>query len=95
MKIWNKKLLKGTGLITPHEDDVLLPKAIETMMKNGAKFVHTKNAWRVDEEKVSVRKPFSVYSSLDTSVPTSEIIMAFNNAGLKYEDIVSIQRRLS
>lgn len=84
-----------SGLITPHEDDAALPKAIETMVNNGAKFVRTENSWRIDEQRVSVKKPYSVYFSLDTSVPTNEIIMAFDIAGVDYEDIISIQRRLS
>ena len=84
-----------SGLITPHEDDAVLPKAIETMVNNGAKFVHTENSWRIDEQRVSVKKPYSVYFSLDTSVPTNEIIMAFDIAGVDYEDIISIQPRLS
>ena len=84
-----------TGQITPSVDDAVLPKALETMMNNGAKFVRTNNAWRVDEENVSVRKSFSVYFSLDTSVPVSEIIMALDNLTIEYEDILSIQRRLS
>ena len=65
------------------------------MMNNGAKFVRTNNAWRIDEENVSVRKFFLVYFSLDTSVPVSEIIMALDNLAIEYEDILSIQRRLS
>ena len=84
-----------SGLITPHEDDAALPKAIETMVNNGAKFVRTENSWRIDEQRVSVKKPYSVYFTLDTPVPTNEIIMAFDIAGVDYEDIVSIQRRLS
>ena len=42
-----------------------------------------------------VRKSFSVYFTLDTSVPTNAIIEAFEAAGIDYEDILSIQRRLS
>lgn len=73
---------QSTGLITPSEDDMLLPKAIETT-NNGAKFVRINNAWHVDEEEVSARKHFSVYLSLETSFPTSKIIKAFDNAGVK------------
>ena len=42
-----------------------------------------------------VRKSFSVYFTLDTSVPTNAIIEAFEAAGIDYEDILSIQRSLS
>ena len=42
-----------------------------------------------------VKKSFSVYFTLDTSVPTNAIIEAFEAAGIDYEDIISIQRRLS
>ena len=44
---------------------------------------------------MSVRKYFSVYFSLGTSVPTTANIEAFDAAGIDYEDILSIQRRLS
>ena len=38
---------------------------------------------------------FSVYFSLDTSVPTNAIIEAFDSASVDYDDILSVQRRLS
>ena len=49
----------------------------------------------VEAETVSVRKSFSVYFSLETSVPTNAIIEAFDAAGVDYEDILYIQPRLS
>ena len=72
-----------------------VPDAIERMMHNGAKFTCTKESWNIEEETVSVRKSFSVYFSLGTSVPTNANIEAFDAAGVDYEDILSIQRRLS
>ena len=60
-------------------------------MHNGANFTGTKESWNIEEETVT----FSVYFSLDTSVPTNAIIEAFDAAGVDYEDILSIQRRLS
>ena len=91
----NEQESQRTSLITPQEDDVPVPDAIERMMHNGAKFTRTKKSWNIEEETVSVRKSFSVYFSLDTSVPTNAIIEAFDAAGVDYEDILSIQRRLS
>ena len=82
-----------TSLITPQEDDMLVPGAIKRMMHNGDNFTGTKESWNIEEETVSVRKYFSVYFSLDTSVPTNAIREAFDAAGVDYEDILSIQRR--
>ena len=36
-----------------------------------------------------------MYFSLNTPIPTNVIIKAFDAAGIKYQDIVSIQHRLS
>ena len=91
----NEQESQRTSLITPQEDDVPVPDAIKRMMHNGANFTRTKESWNIEEDTVSVRKSFSVYFSLDTSVPTNAIIEAFDAAGVDYEDILSIQRRLS
>ena len=91
----NEQDYQRTSLNTSQEDDVAVPDAIERMMHNGAKITRTKESWNIEEETVSVRKSFSVYSSLGTSVPTNANIEAFDAAGIDYEDILSIQRRLS
>ena len=91
----NEQESQRTSLITPQEDDVPVTDAIERMMHNGAKFTRRKESWIIEEETVSVRKSFFSLFSLDTSVPTNVIIEAFDAAGVDYEDILSIQRRLS
>ncbi|XP_015756453.1 PREDICTED: uncharacterized protein LOC107335912 [Acropora digitifera] len=91
----NEQESQRTSLITPQEDGMPVPGDIKRMMHNGANFTRTKESWNIEEETVSSRKSFSVYFSLDTHVPTNAIIEAFDTAGVDYEDILSIQRRLS
>ena len=45
----NEQESQRTSLITPQEDDVSVPDAIERMMHNGAKFTRTKESWNIEE----------------------------------------------
>ena len=81
------------SLIAPPGDEDV-PVAIEKMINNGIKFTRSAGPWKVEQEGVRVRKSFSVYFTLDTHVPVQQIIMALDQRGIDYDDIVSIQRRL-
>ena len=63
-------------------------------MNNGVKFRQSIGSWKIDDEKVTVRKSYSVYFTLDTQVPIAKIIEALDSKEIEYEDILSIQRRL-
>ena len=82
-----------SSLIAPPGDDDV-PDAIEKMINNGIKFTRSAGPWKVEQEGVRVRKSFSVYFTLDTHVPVQQIIMALDQRGIDYDDIISIQRRL-
>ena len=78
------------SLITPPGDDDV-PDAIEKMINNGIKFTRSAGPWKVEQEGVRVRKSFSVYFTHDTHVPVQQIIMALDQRGIDYDDIISIQ----
>lgn len=83
-----------TPLIAPG-DHVHVPDAIAWMMQNGVDFSRTKDSWHLSEDNVSLKKPFSVYFTLETPCSHNDIVMGLVDAGVEYEDILSIQRRLS
>ena len=87
--------IQRTSLIAPRGDDELeIPEAIERIMNSGVKFRQSIGSWKIDDEKVTVRKSYSVYFTLDTQVPIAKIIEALDSKEIEYEDILSIQRRL-
>ena len=65
------------------------------MMNNGVAFSCTRDSWSVGEGSVSLKKPFSVYFTLDTPCVCNDVVMGLIDVGVMYEDILSIQRRLS
>ena len=68
-------LISNQSLIaTPGDDELEIPKAIERMMNNGVKFRQSIGSWKIDDGKVTVRKSYSVYFTLDTQVPIAKII---------------------
>ena len=69
----NEQESQRTSLITPQEDDVPVPDAIERMKHNGAKFTRTKESRNIEEETVSVRKSFSVYFRLTHQCPPMQL----------------------
>ena len=83
-----------TPLIAPG-DHVHVPDAIAWMMQNGVDFSRTRDSWHLSEDNVSLKKPFSVYFTLETPCSHNDIVMGLVDAGVEYEDILSIQRRLS
>lgn len=83
-----------TPLIAPG-DHADVPDAIAWMMQNGVDFSRTKDSWHLSEDNVSLKKPFSVYFTLETPCSHNDIVMGLVDAGVEYEDILSIQRRLS
>ena len=71
----NEDEFQRTSLIAPPGDDELeIPEAIERMMTNGVKFRQPIGSWKIDDEKVTMRKSYSVYFTLDTQVPIAKII---------------------
>ena len=83
-----------TPLIAPG-DHVPVPDAIARMMQNGVDFTHTRESWNIGEDNVRLEKPFSVYFTLDTPCVYNDVVYGLTDAVVEYEDILSIQRRLS
>lgn len=60
----NEDEIQRTPLIAPPGDDELeIPEAIERMMNNGVKFRQSIGSWKIDDEKVTVRKSYPVIDS--------------------------------
>ena len=54
-----------------------------------------KDCWHFGEDNVSLKKPFSVYFSLDTPCTYYDVADGLLKLGIDYDDILSIQRRLA
>ena len=83
-----------TTVIVPG-DHMPIPAAIVSMMNNGVEFSRTKDCWHLGEDNVSLKKPFSVYFSLDTPCTHYDVAEGLLTLGIDYDDISSIQRRLA
>ena len=102
---------QGTSLITPDYlftpvesqgsvqtasgDHVQIPAAVQLMMSNGVAFACTADSWSIGDDNVSLKKPFSIYFTFDTPCVCNDVVMGLSDVGVVYEDILSIQRRLS
>ena len=78
-----------TPLIAPG-DHVHVPGAIAVMMQNGIDFVRTGDVWNITEDNVVLKKPFSVYFTLDTPCVSHDVIMGLTDAGVDYDEIIFI-----
>ena len=83
-----------TTVIAPG-DHMPIPAAIVSMMNNGVEFSRMKDCWHLGEDNVSLKKPFSVYFSLDTPCTYYDVADGLLKLGIDYDDISSIQRRLA
>ena len=90
----NAKEPQETPLIAPG-GHVHVPGAIAAMMQDGIDFVHTDDAWNITEDNVVLKKPFSLYFTLDTACVSHDVIMGLFDAGVDHDEIISIQHRLS
>ena len=76
-------------------DHMPIPAAIVSMMNNGVEFSRARECWHLGEDNVSLKKPFSVYFSLDTPCTHYDVVEGLLGLGIDYDDILSIQRRLA
>ena len=76
-------------------DQLPVPDAINRMMNNGVRFRTTKNSWNLDNESVSLKKPYSVYFTVEKPCSNQHIINAFDKIGVSCDEIFSIQQRLA
>ena len=76
-------------------DQLPVPDAINRMMNNGVRFCTTKNSWNLDNESVSLKKPYSVYFTVEKPCSNQHIINAFDKIGVSCDEIFSIQQRLA
>ena len=83
-----------TPLIAPG-DHVHVPGAIAAMIHNGIDFIRTRDAWNITEDNVVLKKPFSVYFTLDTPCVSHDVITGLIDAGVDHDEIISVQHRLS
>lgn len=72
-----------------------IPAAIVSMMNNGVEFSRTRDCLHVGEDNVSLKKPFSVYFLLDTPCSHYDVADGLLKLGIDYDDISSIQCRLT
>ena len=102
---------QGTSLITPDYlftpvesqgsvqtasgDHVHIPAAVESVMSNGVAFACTVDSWCIGQDNVGLKKLFSIYFTFDTPCICNNVVMGLIDVGVMYEDILSIQRRLS
>lgn len=85
-----------TPLIAPG-DHVHVPDAIAWMMQNGVDFSRTKDSWPLSEDNVSLKKPFSVYFTLETLCSHNDIVMGLVDASVEYAygTVLSFRRDLA
>ena len=64
------------------------------MINYGVEFSRTRDCWHLDEDNLSLKKPFSIYFSLDMPCTHYNVTHGLLGLGVDYDDNLSIQRHL-
>lgn len=64
------------------------------MINYGVEFSRTRDCSHLDEDNLSLKKPFSIYFLLDMPYTHYNATHGLLGLGVDYDDILSIQRRL-
>ena len=64
------------------------------MINYGVEFSRTRDCWHLDEDNLSLKKPLSIYFSLDMPCTHYNATHGLLGLGVDYDDLLSIQCHL-